>query len=119
MSKTNQHLAEQTSGMVNPIDFSAATTFAGAVQLLIDAISKEGTDATDHRLFLDEMSPEARNSLYVILNALKTQMGTGGLGTQMIISSGVEFLGPDKTGTYSNGWTPTIVDGAVTVMLAS
>lgn len=39
--------------------------------------------------------------------------------TQKVITSGVEFAGPDKTGTYANGWTPTIAAGAVTAMLAT
>jgi hypothetical protein len=41
------------------------------------------------------------------------------LSTQRVITSGVEFAGNDKTGTYINGWTPTIVAGAVSTMLAS
>lgn len=41
------------------------------------------------------------------------------LATQKVITSGVEFAGPDKTGSYVNGWTPTIAAGAVTVMAAS
>jgi hypothetical protein len=41
------------------------------------------------------------------------------LGTEKIIRSGVEFAGPDKSGSYVNGWTPTIAAGVVTTMLAS
>ena len=41
------------------------------------------------------------------------------LSTQKIISSGVEFAGNDKTGSYVNGWTPTIAAGVVGAMLAS
>lgn len=41
------------------------------------------------------------------------------LSTQKVITSGVEFAGNDKTGSYVNGWTPTIVDGVVSTMLAS
>jgi hypothetical protein len=41
------------------------------------------------------------------------------LSTQTVITSGVEFAGNDKSGTYVNGWTPTIVAGVVSTMLAS
>ena len=120
MSRINQHLAEGTSGIENPLDFDGVATFDGAVQLLIDAISKEATDPTDHRLFLDEMSPACRDSLYVMLTALKASMANGVAGrTQVIISSGVEFASPDQSGVYVNGHTPTIVDGVVTVLAGS
>jgi hypothetical protein len=41
------------------------------------------------------------------------------LSTQKVITSGVEFAANDKTGTYVNGWTPTITAGVVSTMLAS
>lgn len=41
------------------------------------------------------------------------------LSTQRVITSGVEFAGSDKTGSYVNGWTPTITNGVVSTMLAS
>lgn len=71
MSKTNSHLAASSAGITNPIDFATPATDPLKVQALIDAISLEGTDPDEHRLFLDEMSPACRDSLYVILVALK------------------------------------------------
>lgn len=71
MSGTNTKLAQEASGIVNPFDFAGAADDPARVQLLIDAISKEETDPDDHRLYLDEMSPACRTSLYVILVALK------------------------------------------------
>lgn len=40
-------------------------------------------------------------------------------GTQKIITSGVEFLSPDATGSYTNGFTPTIAAGVVTAIAKS
>jgi hypothetical protein len=40
-------------------------------------------------------------------------------GTQKLITSGVEFLSPDATGVYVNGFTPTIAAGAVTAIAKS
>lgn len=39
--------------------------------------------------------------------------------TQKVISSGVEFLGPATSGSRTDGWTPTIVDGDVTALVGS
>lgn len=74
MSNVNSHLAAAATGITNPIDFAGAASDAARVQLLIDAISKEATDADDHRLFLDEMSPACRDSLYVMLVDLKANV---------------------------------------------
>lgn len=41
------------------------------------------------------------------------------LATQMIIKSGVEFLSPEATGTYTNGYTPTIAAGAISALVGS
>jgi hypothetical protein len=71
MTNVNSHLAAAAMGITNPIDFATPATNKDKVQALTDAISKEGTDPTYHRLFLDEMSPAARDSLYVMLVALK------------------------------------------------
>lgn len=83
MSDINSKLAAMATGVKNPIAFTSSagaastaamqTTVQANIQLLIDAVSKEGTDATDHRLYLDEMSPIARTSLYVMLTDLKAK----------------------------------------------
>lgn len=79
MSKINTYIAVQAAQLQNPIAFSAVVT-AQAVDVNAEierikvALSKEGTDATDHRLFLDEMSPVARASMYAILTALQTKI---------------------------------------------
>lgn len=72
MSNVNRFLAEEAAGLENPLTFSG--TNQANVQVLIDAISKEATQPDEHRLFLDEMSPACRNSLFVILTALKASI---------------------------------------------
>ena len=71
MGNINSKLAADAAGWANPIDFAGAANDQARVQLLIDAVSKESTDPNEHRLFLDEMSPACRTSLYVMLTALK------------------------------------------------
>jgi hypothetical protein len=39
--------------------------------------------------------------------------------TSLVVASGVEVLAPAITGVYVNGYTLTIVDGAVTAIVAS
>lgn len=39
--------------------------------------------------------------------------------TDKIVKSGVKYLGPAITGTYTNGYTLTIVNGAITAIAAS
>lgn len=80
MSDTNSKMTEQAAVLTNPIAYTPLTAAAvtgytqgdvqANIQLLLDAVAKEGTDPTDHRLFLDEMSPAARASLYSMLQGL-------------------------------------------------
>jgi hypothetical protein len=39
--------------------------------------------------------------------------------TAAILKSGIEKLSADKSGVYTNGFTPTIVNGAITVLAGS
>lgn len=71
MTDTNSKLATEAAGITNPIDFAGAADDPARVQLMIDAVSAEATDPDYHRLFLDEMSPACRTSLYAMLVALK------------------------------------------------
>jgi hypothetical protein len=41
------------------------------------------------------------------------------LGTQKVITSGVEFLSPAVGGSRTDGYTPTIADGVVTALTGS
>lgn len=76
MTKTNQYIATEAARIVVPTDY-ATTADSGAenqaaVQQLMDIVAQEGTDGSDtDRLFMDEMSPAARISLYAHLAALK------------------------------------------------
>lgn len=70
----NSKLAVEAAGIQNPINFAGAADGKAAVQLLIDMISKEATQPNEHRLFLDEMSPACRTSLYVMLVDLKAKV---------------------------------------------
>ena len=76
MSNINSHIAANIKGLQNPITFDSGTAGddnKGAVGQLIDLLSLEATQpGTEHRLFLDEMSPACRDSLLVILTALQT-----------------------------------------------
>lgn len=116
MGDINSKLAAEAAGIENPIDFAAAASPSARIQLLIDAISLEATNPDEHRLFLDEMSPACRTSLYVILTAMQSDIVAS---DQLVITSGVEFLSPDVTGVYADGFTPTIVAGAVTALVGS
>lgn len=40
-------------------------------------------------------------------------------GTQMLISSGVEFLSPAPTGSRTDGYTPTIANNAISAIVGS
>lgn len=71
MGDVNSKLAAEIKGLVNPIDFATPVGDPAKVQALIDMISYESTNPTEHRLYLDEMSPACRNSFIVVLNALK------------------------------------------------
>lgn len=80
MSGTNTKLAAMAAVMTNPLTFAPTTGQAAAtmivtvnanLDLLIQAISYEETDPTYHRLYLDEMSPVARTSLYKMLTDMK------------------------------------------------
>lgn len=68
----NSMLAEEIKGLENPVTF--AGTNKAKVQQVIDLLSLEATQPTEHRLFLDEMSPPARNSMIVILEALEASV---------------------------------------------
>lgn len=56
---------------------------------------------------------------YPLLTRTNPPAPAGLLSTQKVITSGVEFLGPATTGSRTDGWTPTIVAGAVTVLTGS
>lgn len=65
----NSELADEMKGINSPVTFTG--TNQARVQQVIDLMSLEATQPTEHRLFLDKMSPEARTSMVVILTALK------------------------------------------------
>jgi len=74
MTSTNSKLSAEATGLESPIstaDFAAAADDPARVQLVIDLISYEATDADVKRLWLDEMTPACRNSLYKLLTVLK------------------------------------------------
>lgn len=83
-NQVNRYLAEMAAPLSNPLAFTSTTGAANVaaalvivnadLQLLIDAVSYESTDPTYHRLFLDEMSPAARTSLYKMLISMKALM---------------------------------------------
>lgn len=70
MGNRNQHLEADIRGMENPITFNSDYGARGMVEQLRNAISFESTNPEYHRLFLDEMSPVCRNSLYFLLSEL-------------------------------------------------
>lgn len=85
MSNTNRYLAQQAAVIESPITFTstaaaatvgdANTDTAANIDLIIDMISLEGADQSVKRLYLDEMSPAARLSVYKILSDLRAATG--------------------------------------------
>ena len=85
MSHTNRYLAQQAAVIESPITFTstvasatvgaANTATAANIDLIIDMISLEGADQSVKRLYLDEMSPAARLSVYKILSDLRAATG--------------------------------------------
>jgi len=85
MSNTNQYLAQQAAVLESPLTFtdtSAAADVATAnigvaanIDSFIELISYEGTDPSVKRLYLDEMSPAARLSVYKILTDMRAATG--------------------------------------------
>lgn len=81
MSDKNRYLSQQAAVYQSPIAFTSTTGAADAnaamttvranLDKVIDEISYEGTDGTHSRFFLDEMSPQARITLYKIFTDLK------------------------------------------------
>jgi hypothetical protein len=77
MSNKNRYLEEQAAVLESPITFTPGvgdSDVSNNVQAVIDLISYEGTDPNVKRLFLDEMSPAARASLYRILTDLQASI---------------------------------------------
>lgn len=83
MSTRNRYIAQDAAVLKNPLTFSqVAITEAGTevadiqanIDKILDALAKEGTDPTDHRLYLDEMSPAARASMYRIIADLRASV---------------------------------------------
>ncbi len=75
MSDTNPYITNAIKGIQSPVTFDSGTAGddnKGAVQQLIDLISREGTDPNVPRGYLDEMSPACRDSMIATLIALKT-----------------------------------------------
>ncbi|KAK0039434.1 hypothetical protein Bpfe_031111 [Biomphalaria pfeifferi] len=82
MSEKNRYLTAQAAAFGSPITFTttagaasanaAMTTVRANLDLIIAQLEYEGTDASVNRFFLDEMSPQARITLYKIITDLKT-----------------------------------------------
>ncbi len=85
MSNVNKYLEQQAAVLESPLTFTstgasadvaaANATTAANIDLILDLISIEGADASVKRLWLDEMSPSARLSVYKILKDLRAATG--------------------------------------------
>lgn len=85
MSNLNTYLPQEAAVVDSFLSYPAVTEASvtgytkaqvdAGIDVLLAAIRKEGTDATDHRGFLDEMSPACRVSLYRALLDLKDSFG--------------------------------------------
>jgi len=81
MSNLNSKIALQAAEQLSPITFTATTgaadevaaltTVRANIDLFLTLIATEGNDEAQQRLFLDQMTPAARTSIYTILLALK------------------------------------------------
>ena len=67
--KANSRMTAEVAGMVSPINFAGMASDLARVTYIRDLIAAEEATGTDlqARMYLDEMSPMCRNSLYVIL----------------------------------------------------
>ena len=78
MTDTNTYIAQQAAEVEPPISFTTVTTPASdaraEVQKLLNLIAQEGSNSTDHRGNLDEMSPACRTTLYSTLLALQAAL---------------------------------------------
>lgn len=82
MRNVNTYLDSDIIGLESPIAFEPDYTNRGMVQQLIDMIKLEATQPlTQHRLWLDQISPTARVSLYKILTDLQTAIPREGIET--------------------------------------
>lgn len=85
MTNQNSYIVQQAEALESPIAFTPTDAAAGDdgtetaitaivranIDLLLALVAREGSDESDQRLFLDQMTPAARTSLYAILLALK------------------------------------------------
>ncbi len=82
MSEKNRYLTQQASVYGSPITFTTTTGAASAnaamvivranLDLILEELSYEATDGSHPRFFLDEMSSQARITLFKIITDLKT-----------------------------------------------
>lgn len=77
MAKSNSRLTQLAAVITNPITFTTSAGSIATVQANIDllsaAIGWEETNPTEHRGFLDEMSPSARATLYKMVTDLRAK----------------------------------------------
>lgn len=65
------------------------------------------------------VAPDCDAALVAATADLTSLVGSTGVATQKVLSSGVKVTAPAITGSYVNGYTFTIVDGAITAIVAS
>lgn len=71
MTTVNPNMAAIVKGIDNVIDFTTPGTDKLRVRALRDMISREDSNQTDLRMYLDKMDPMCRAGLYVALTALE------------------------------------------------
>lgn len=71
MATQNTQMANIVKGIDNQIDFTTPATDKLKVRALRNFISNENMNASELRMFLDKMDPNARAGLYVALTALE------------------------------------------------
>lgn len=75
MGNKNQYVPYDASLLESPITFVTSTNSSANtrtnIDLILDLLVTEGADESEHRLFLDQMSPAARTSMYAILTAMR------------------------------------------------
>lgn len=92
----------------------------------ITTVANRGYVTTLRRLLTEwasylAKSPGAKPDVGTTVSAFMNQAGLTHTvnSNQLVVTSGVEFLGPAIGGSYVNGYTLTIVDGVVTAIVAS
>lgn len=90
--------------------------YAASAKLRAAYLAFEALNLTSNPDEVADAEAACADAMAAVIAAGATGVLTG--STVKVISSGVEFASPEATGVYVNGYTPTIVNGVVTALVA-